>query len=411
MKLLFVYDMRVWENREYYYTTSITQEVIDRYRMLSDDLTWCTCVIPNDDREFCRKFNPIRKDSVRMISLHKINTLFGLIRYGSENGRILRKAVRESDYVIIRLPSMTGGRAAALAKRYGKPYMVELVSCTWDALWNHSVRGKLLAPWSWVRTRMCVKQAPMVLYVTERFLQKRYPCKGFTASCSDVSLPPAEENILKKRLDHIQKRNCQKTPLKAGTLAAVNVRYKGQKDVIKAVAKLKKKGIQMEYELAGSGDPSRLRTTARRLGVEQQIRFLGAIPHDKVFSWLDTVDIYIQPSRQEGLPRAVVEAMSRGCPVTGARTGGIPELVEKSWLFSAGNVGEICRILERAAGIERRKIPFFRKTGEKDSFLSNPDCLSRQAVRSVQVASRYEKARLEQIRMEFYKKFAEQKGQ
>lgn len=409
MKLLFVYDMRVWENGEYYYTTSITQEVIDRYRSLSEDLTWCTCVLPSNDLEFCQKFNPIRRNSVRMISLHKINTLYGLLKYEKENHRILEEAVRKSDRIIIRLPSMTGGRAAALAERYGKPYMAELVSCTWDALWNHSIRGKLLAPWSWFRTRACVKRAPMVIYVTEHFLQRRYPCRGITAGCSDVSLPPTKE-VLEKRLSHIQERRQQNAPLKLGTLAAVDVRYKGQQDVIRAVAMLKKRGIRVEYELAGSGDPSRLQAEARKRGVERQIRFLGAIPHDKVFSWLDTLDLYIQPSRQEGLPRAVVEAMSRGCPVTGARTGGIPELVEEAWLFSAGNVSEICGILERVAGREHKHGRSLRKVEETERSFTVQELLSRQAVRSLQEASRYEKAHLEQVRMDFYRKFADQKG-
>lgn len=52
----------------------------------------------------------------------------------------------------------------------------------------------------------------------------------------------------------------------------------------------------------------------------------------EVFEKLDVADIYIQPSLQEGLPRAVVEAMSRGCPVIGARTGGIPELINEKFI-------------------------------------------------------------------------------
>ena len=119
--------------------------------------------------------------------------------------------------------------------------------------------------------------------------------------------------------------------------------------MIKALAALKKQGIRMEYELAGSGDPSRLRTLAQRLGVEDQVHLLGSVPHDKIFAWLETIDLYLQPSKQEGLPRAVVEAMSCACPVAGARTGGIPELVDEEWIFRPGDVKDICRILQKAA--------------------------------------------------------------
>ncbi len=388
MKLLFVYDMRVWENGSYYYTTSITQEIIDRYRSLYQSIAWCTCVVPNPDTAFCQKFNPIRRDSVEMISLHKISSAGDLIKYRRENSRILEQAIQNSERVIIRLPSLIGGEAAALAERYGKPYMVELVSCTWDALWNHSLRGKLLAPWSWVRTRQEVKRAPMVLYVTNQFLQRRYPTAGLSVGCSDVSLPGVDEAVLRRRLERIGGRAPGGAPLRLGTIAAVNVRYKGQADVIKALAALKRQGIRMEYELAGSGDPSRLRTLAQRLGVEDQVHLLGSVPHDKIFAWLETIDLYLQPSKQEGLPRAVVEAMSCACPVAGARTGGIPELVDEEWIFRPGDVKDICRILQKAAAED----------------------LSRQAQRSFQVATRYEKDRLEQLRGEFFQKFVQQKG-
>lgn len=46
------------------------------------------------------------------------------------------------------------------------------------------------------------------------------------------------------------------------------------------------------------------------------------------------MDIYIQPSDTEGLPRALLEAMSRGLPCLGTDVGGIPELLDKEFLFS-----------------------------------------------------------------------------
>lgn len=384
MKLLFVYDMRVWENGDYYYTTSITQEVIDRYRALCGSVSWCTCVIPNDDTLFCQKYNPIARDTVDMISIHKINTLKGLTVYRKENSRLLEKSIREAERVLIRLPSMIGGEAVRLCRKYGKPYMIELVSCTWDALWNHSIKGKLLAPLSWFMTRKYVKYAPRVLYVTNQFLQSRYPSDGIIVGCSDVSLPAIDKDMLTNRLQYIRQRSMNERSFTVGTLAAVNVRYKGQEDVIKAIARLKHEGICIEYELAGGGDPGRLKELAAKLGITDQIHFLGSVPHDKVFSWFQTLDLYIQPSKQEGLPRAVVEAMSCACPVCGAKTGGIPELVGNGWIFSPGNVGEIIKILKKAISTD----------------------LSNEAKRSFQLALNYQKDRLEEIRNNFYREFA-----
>lgn len=53
----------------------------------------------------------------------------------------------------------------------------------------------------------------------------------------------------------------------------------------------------------------------RQLGLENQIKFMGIIPRDKVFEQVINADLFISPSRGEGLPIAVIEAMACGCPV------------------------------------------------------------------------------------------------
>lgn len=72
----------------------------------------------------------------------------------------------------------------------------------------------------------------------------------------------------------------------------------------------------------------------------------GSIEHDKIFKFLNDMDIYVQPSLQEGLPRAVLEALSMGLPVIGSKTGGIPEIVRKKDIFKKRNVKQIVNILE-----------------------------------------------------------------
>ena len=59
-----------------------------------------------------------------------------------------------------------------------------------------------------------------------------------------------------------------------------------------------------------------------------------------MFELLDECDIYLQPSLQEGLPRSVIEAMSRGCACIGAATAGIPELLESEYVVKRKSVQE-----------------------------------------------------------------------
>ena len=95
---------------------------------------------------------------------------------------------------------------------------------------------------------------------------------------------------------------------------------------------------------------------------------------EEVFKILDEVDIYIQPSLQEGLPRSVIEAMSRGCPVIGARTAGIPELIAPECVVKRKSVSEIaqavCRIANPDKMAELAKQNFENAKDYLDSVLS-----------------------------------------
>ena len=96
-----------------------------------------------------------------------------------------------------------------------------------------------------------------------------------------------------------------------------------------------------------------LKKLAFDLGVEKQMIFYGMVSHEEVARIFDSVDLYIQPSLQEGLPRAMVEAMSRGCVALGSNIAGIPELVTPEFLFPKKDVNSIVRIL---AEIDRNKL-------------------------------------------------------
>ena len=74
------------------------------------------------------------------------------------------------------------------------------------------------------------------------------------------------------------------------------------------------------------GSVARLQSLAEELGLARHVRLLG--PRMDVPSILSTADIYVCPSRREGLPNNLLEAMCVGLPVVATEVGGIPELVE-----------------------------------------------------------------------------------
>lgn len=287
--------------------------------------------------------NKMSKASTAKVNFESINNLNVFSLFFGKNRKKIRKTVEKADFIIVRMPSYIGHIAIQEAKKLNKNYLVEMVACPWDALWNYGkITKKICALPTYIMNKFDIYNAKNVIYVSDEFLQKRYPTKGKNIGCSDVVLEDISEENLNNRLNKIAKKS---NVFKLCTLANVELKYKGQEYVIKALNQLRKSGINVEYYLAGGGNPTRINKIIKKYNLESNVHLLGGVPHNKIFQLLDDIDLYIQPSLQEGLPRSVVEAMSRACPIIGSKTGGIPELVSKNCIFRRKNVKDISKMI------------------------------------------------------------------
>ena len=156
-----------------------------------------------------------------------------------------------------------------------------------------------------------------------------------------------------KRLDKIKK---QEGTIVLGSVGSVSTELKGQDTVIKALAKLKAEGLtNYKFTMVGAGNPDRLRNLAIELGVGNQIQFLGEFKHDDVLIWFEDIDIYIHPSRSEGLPRTILEAMTKAAPCICSLVGGIPELIDQGSLFTY-NGTEVDTLVNIIKGFSKEKM-------------------------------------------------------
>ncbi len=73
-----------------------------------------------------------------------------------------------------------------------------------------------------------------------------------------------------------------------------------------------------------------LKQRAARLGLGERVLFLGQRPHQEVPRYLAACDLLVLPSRSEGQPNAVLEALAAERPVVAAAVGGVPEIVADS---------------------------------------------------------------------------------
>ncbi len=107
-----------------------------------------------------------------------------------------------------------------------------------------------------------------------------------------------------------------------GRLTAV----KGQDTLIRAIAKCLRQGGKVFLLILGEGElRSDLEALSAELGIAGAVRFLGW--RSDVASVVDACDIFCLPSLNEGMGKAIVEAMAMGKPVIASDVGGIPDLV------------------------------------------------------------------------------------
>jgi glycosyltransferase involved in cell wall biosynthesis len=101
---------------------------------------------------------------------------------------------------------------------------------------------------------------------------------------------------------------------------------KGIDVLLRALSSLSDEEPVPRVWIVGDGpERPRLERLAARLGVDDRVRFLGR--RDDVADLLTACDVYVQPSRHEGLGVAALEAMAAGRPVVASRTGGLAESV------------------------------------------------------------------------------------
>ncbi|OGC90381.1 MAG: hypothetical protein A2W25_02180 [candidate division Zixibacteria bacterium RBG_16_53_22] len=99
--------------------------------------------------------------------------------------------------------------------------------------------------------------------------------------------------------------------------------------LIKAFEEISRGRLDLELLIVGKGpSENEYRALARHLGLGNKVKFMGALPHEKVAQFLATLDIFAMPSIcEEAFGVAALEASATGLPVVATRVGGIPEVV------------------------------------------------------------------------------------
>lgn len=353
-KVLFVHDGPRWIDEEgRHFGTTVDIEMYKRYKYLGDDVSFMMRLLRKQDESLIN----LNEHGLFIYPVKPFNRPSSLVNY-FKSKQSIRQNIEAADILVIRLPSTIGSVAMKLALKLNKPFLVEVVACPWNALVNHSTLGKLYAPFSKKKLQKLVFQAPFVNFVTKEFLQRKYPNPNYSIGLSDVII----KNMPESNTKLLQYKNSTPGVTRISTLGVVNLSYKGHQHVLQAISALSKQGLNLKYSIVGAGDNTRLKKIVDNQNLGSQVEFLGKLPHSEVFEILDSTDIYIQPSETEGLPRALIEAMSRGCACISSDAGGMPELLDRRVVFKSKDVEDLVLkikyLLDKKNLIEQSKMNF-----------------------------------------------------
>jgi glycosyltransferase involved in cell wall biosynthesis len=304
------------------------------------------------------------------------------LRNASAVDAIVKRVARESGAVLLRIPGQVSNRLYRHLVGSGRPFAVEVVGDPYDVFAPGAVSHPLRPYFRWMYTRQVRSQCSSAVgaaYVTESALQQRYPNPGLMTSYSSIDI--GKDAYVTESRESFGRDGVFRLVM-VGSLAQL---YKAPDILIDAVGLCVERGHRLTLKIIGDGKfRASLEEQAAAKGLEQSISFLGQLPAGAaVRNELVEADLFVLPSRTEGLPRVIIEAMACGLPCIGSNIGGIPELLEAGDLIPPGDVKALADAIE--------------------AVITNPARLRRMSARNLGKAQGFRNDLLAQRRRDFYR--------
>lgn len=324
-------------------------------------------------------------DGVFIKSLPFIRGIKGYALHIRKMNRACKKIAYEGDCAIFRVPSIPAYLFLKEYKKSNKPYAIEVVIDPEDEYSKIPLMKYISVH---ALKKVCMN-ANGVSYVTQHYLQNKYPsrhsqdknCKNYFESYySSIDLKRDFFYFDRTYKDKIEELNI------IHIANSINNYNKGHHVLLMIVSKLKEINIKANVTFIGYGDLiEKFISEAKELGISNQVQFTGYVSSKtEMRNYLISSDIFIFPTRAEGLPRALIEAMATGLPCLSSKVDGIPELLDDEYLFSPDDVnGYVKKIIE---------------------LKENPQKLKKMGKRNIEKAMEYESDRLSERRFSFYNK-------
>lgn len=316
--------------------------------------------------------------------------------------RTVRSGIGARDAVLCRVGSRLADDLIPILWKQQRPYALEVVGDPMEALAPGAVKHPLRPVFRRLSTRALKLQcahAVAVSYVTEHALQRRYPAgrEGLSISVSDAELQPGSFSAFPRVFTtHYSstdlspdayaprpKLHTGPVPPRIVFVGSLAQMYKAPDVLLRAVSILRNEGRAVELSMVGDGrHRAELQQLGRELGLDGAVKFHGELSAEGVREQMDWATLFVLPSRTEGLPRVIVEAMARGLPCVATNVGGIPELLRPEDLVPVDDPYGLAARMRQV--------------------LNSPERLNEMSVRNLAKAQEFRPELLEKRRTKFY---------
>ncbi|EPL9569816.1 glycosyltransferase [Providencia rettgeri] len=319
--------------------------------------------------------NLIDDNRINFIPFENQSTFKNRFINRNKNKTLIKNIVSNFEAIILRVPSEIGFLTAEVCYQENIPYICEVVACPVDAMKGlNTLKSKIYLPIIKHSMISTVSNAFSALYVTSHFLQKRYPTKGQSTIASNVEIDTVSKT---------PKELSKKEGYSIALIGNLDSDHKGYPILYKALYELDKKlNFNISVLLIGSGSKYKIEHQHSNI----KITYTGTLKKNMIHQVLASdVDLYIQPSNQEGLPRATIEAMSHALPCIVSDVGGLPEIIDAEYTHCASDYMKLSSLILK--------------------ILTNTQEYKTQSIRNLQKSSNYLSDKLSPIRYSFYRTY------
>lgn len=308
---------------------------------------------------------------------------------------VLKNVSDGCDVAIFRMPSQTAQMVYAHVK--GKlPIGGEIVYDPTDDLKRKdiSIIIRILDRITSNRLKSFCQNANGISYVTENSIQEHYPSRARIIGESAEYFETFYSSIDLKENAYTGPKtyNKGKKIRICFSNVSMNGNRKGERILLYAVKIARDKGYNISAVLIGDGKMrSSFEMLSKELGIQEYVSFTGRLASaDDVRNVLVESDMFVFPTQAEGLPRGILEAMAVGLPVLSTPVGGIPEVIDRKYLFNPNDADGFADMICHLA--------------------DNPDEMNMLSRNNYNKALQYKNSILQQRRDTFYRKLVQLRG-